>query len=597
MRDLIRKFCFLLSAADRRHLLVLYVLTILGSILEALGVGAIPAFIILINDTKAISKYPIVQQLFRVDFGSGRELFLWAALGLILLFVLKNAYLSLLAYAKNRFLFNRAVDLSTRLFRAYLLSPYTFHLQTNSAALVRNVSSEVHQALTAVLMPTLDGAMELLVIAFIVCMLLVVEPVACLFALVLVASAYGIYASFFRKRLSQHGKQQQDARRRMVQDINQGIGGFRDARILGREEYFVNALNGSATTFARAGHFQRVAADLPRRFMEIVAVLGMLLIALVLLKRSTDIQSVVPRLALFAVAAVRLMPSVNRVSEAVSSIRFARYSVDIIYADLINLEKQAIASTNTGVTLPLHRSIEIKGVHYRYPGTHKDALKDVSLTIHKGNVVGLVGSSGAGKTTLANLILGLLEPTAGVIAVDGVDTRTNMRSWQRNTAYVPQTIYLADDTVRRNIAFGLQDSDIDLKKLESAIRAAHLESVIESLPKGLDTVVGERGVRLSGGQRQRIAIARAIYHDPELLVMDEATSSLDNETEQYVIEAIEFMKRTRTIIMIAHRLSTVRQCDELVFIKNGSVQARGTYQTLAAENVDFQTMVALTAKP
>src|SRR5262245_2317916 len=597
MKDLIRKLCFLLSPSERRHLFGLYVLTILGSILEALGVGAIPAFIIVINDTKGVSKYPIVERLIRMNFGSGRELFLWEASGLILVFVLKHAYLILLAFATRRFLFNRQIALSTRLFRAYLLSPYTFHLQTNSAALVRNVGSEVHQALTAVLMPTLDGAMELLVIAFIVCMLLTVEPVACLFALVLVASACGIYASFFRKRLSEYGKQQQEARKRMVQDINQGIGGFRDARILGREEYFVNALNVSATTFARAGRFQRTAGDLPRRFMEIVAVLGMLVIALVLLERSADIQSVVPRLALFAVAAVRLMPSVNRVSEAVSSIRFARHSVDIVYADLSNLEKQAIPSTNAGVTLPLHRSIEIKGVDYRYPGSDKDALKDVSLTIHRGSVVGLVGPSGAGKTTLANLILGLLEPTTGLIAVDGIDTRTNMRSWQRNIAYVPQTIYLADDTVRRNIAFGLRDSEIDSKKLESAIRAAQLESVIESLPKGLETIVGERGVRLSGGQRQRIGIARAIFHDPELLVMDEATSSLDNETEEYVIEAIDFMKRTRTIIMIAHRLSTVRQCDELVFIKNGSVQARGTYQTLAAENIDFQTMVALTTKP
>jgi len=414
---------------------------------------------------------------------------------------------------------------------------------------------------------------------------------------VLVATASAIYAAFFRNRLSQYGKQQQDARRRMVQDVNQGIGGFRDARILGREEYFVNALKSSASTFARAGHFQHVASDLPRRVMEIVAVVGMLLIALILLERSADIQSVVPRLALFAVAAVRLMPSVNRVSEAISNIRFAHHSVDVVYTDLINLERQVVPAAGTGVTLPLRRSIEIKGVHYRYAGTQKDALKDVSLTIHKGSVVGLVGPSGAGKTTLANLILGLLEPTAGTISVDGVDVGTNMRSWQRNIAYVPQTIYLADDTVRRNIAFGLYDSEIDNKKLEIAIRAAHLQSVIESLPKGLETVVGERGVRLSGGQRQRIGIARAIYHDPELLVMDEATSSLDNETEQYVIEAIEFMKRTRTVIMIAHRLSTVRQCDELVFIKDGSVQARGTYQTLAAENIDFQAMVALTAKP
>ena len=595
MKDLIGKFCFLFSRPERRYVCLLYLLSILGAVVEVLGVGAIPGFIILVNEPQSITAHAGVQRLLHLmNLEFGPNLFLRAGVVLVLLFILKNAYLSLLTYAKMRFVLNRQIGISERLFRAYLLSPYMFHLQTNSATLMRNLNADVNQALTMVLMPTMTAAMEILVMAFIVVLLMTVEPVACLLALLLLGSVSGFYFYFIRKHLAHYGARQQQLRKKMVQSINQGIGAYRDARILGREEYFVNALKQATTDFARTVRFRQVAADLPSRFIEIVAVMGMLLVSFVLLERAVDVRSVVPKLALFAVAAVRLMPSVNRVSEAVSSIRFSRSSADVICDDIRNLEKPLELGRQRDVPpLPLRDRIELRGVRYRYPGTNDDALKGISLTIKKGSSVAFVGPSGSGKTTIVNLILGLLEPTDGTVDVDGRDLRTNLRGWHRNIGYVPQTVYLTDDTVRKNVAFGLEEAEIDPRKLDAAIEAAQLRSFLQTLPNGLDTLVGEHGVRISGGQRQRIGIARALYNDPELLVMDEATSSLDNETERYVIEAIEFLKGNRTIIMIAHRLSTVWECDELIFMKNGSIQNRGTYQELLTNDAEFQTMVTL----
>jgi ATP-binding cassette subfamily C protein len=597
MRDLIGKFCFLFSRRELSYLVALYFLSALGAVFEVLGVGAIPTFMILVIRPQAITTYAGVQRLLRLmNLRIGPDLFLWASLGLVLLFILKNAYLSLLAYGKSRFVLNRQIHISERLFRAYLFSPYTFHLQTNSAALTRNVHIEVSQALNMVLMPALTIAMEVLVIAFTAVLAMTVEPVAGALAFLLLGSASGVYMYFIRKRLAYYGMHQQQLGKRMVQDIREGIGAYRDAKMLGREEYFVNAVRQTSSEFARTARFRQIAEDFPTRFIEICAVSGMLLVMFVLLKGAADVQSVVPTLVLFGVAAVRLLPSVNRVSAAVSSIRFCRYSVDAIYDDIVHLEKPSEFGSRGDVKpLPLRNCVEMRGVHYRYPGAHDDALKGISLTIKKGSSVAFVGPSGSGKTTLVNLILGLLEPTNGVIEVDGSDLRTNLRGWQRNIGYVPQAIYLTDDTVRKNVAFGLKESEIDPRKLDAAIEAAQLRPFLQSLPNGLDTVVGERGVRLSGGQRQRIGIARAIYIDPELLVLDEATSSLDNETEQYIIEAIGALKGNRTIIMIAHRLSTVWQCDELFFIKNGGIQNRGTYQELATKDAEFQRMVTLSA--
>ncbi|MEX0929736.1 MAG: ATP-binding cassette domain-containing protein, partial [Balneolales bacterium] len=318
------------------------------------------------------------------------------------------------------------------------------------------------------------------------------------------------------------------------------------------------------------------------------------LIALILVLQGRAVQSIIPILTLFAVAVVRLMPAFRDVVGNYTNIRFNIFAVDPVFDDLKELERERSAIHLNGTRKPspltLKNSIKIEDLHYKYPNSEAQALNGIDLEIPKGSAIAFVGASGAGKTTIVDVLLGLLPPTRGVIKVDGRDIRTNLRAWQSNIGYIPQFIYLSDDTIKRNIAFGLEDDEIEDYKLDNAIKAAQLDRLVQNLPKGYNSVIGERGIMLSGGQRQRIGIARALYHNPEVLVMDEATSALDNVTEKYIIQALEKLRGDRTMIMIAHRLTTVRNCDVLYFMKDGVIEASGSHAELLERSSDFKLM-------
>jgi ABC-type multidrug transport system fused ATPase/permease subunit len=497
-----------------------------------------------------------------------------AMLGLVGVYLFKNLYLAFLAWWQTRFAFGVQAQLSQRLFTTYLRQPYTFHLQRNSAQLIRNVTAEVSLFTSNALLPGMLLLTEILVLLGISILLLLVEPLGALIVvLVLGGAAWGFYRST-RARISQWGKERQYHDGQRLQHLQQGLGGAKDVKLLGRESDFLVQYRVHNTQSARVGRFQSTLQQLPRLWLELLAVTGLALLVLSMLAQGREMTSIVPTLGLFAAAAFRLMPSVNRILTAVQSLRYGLPVINILREELklTAPEPDGLRSNNA----VFRNEIRLTNITFTYSGAHAPALNNLSIRIQKGESVGFIGASGSGKSTLVDVILGLLTPNVGHVEVDGKDIEENLRSWQDQIGYVSQSIFLTDDTLRRNVAFGLPSEQIDDAAVQRAIKAAQLDEFVTILPDGLETMVGERGIRLSGGQRQRIGIARALYHDPVVLVLDEATSALDAATERGVMQAVTALQGNKTIIIVAHRLSTVEHCHRLYRLEQGRVDAEGT---------------------
>jgi ATP-binding cassette subfamily C protein len=434
-------------------------------------------------------------------------------------------------------------------------------------------------------------ALEVLTITAILGLLVMIEPLISLATFLLLGGATTAFIRVVRRRLVYFGQEIQQFRMKMIQTVNEGLGGIKLTKVLGREAHFGRAFAEQSARYAESARFRQIMSDLPRLYLETAAIIGLLGVAALLVAERRSVQSIIPTLSLLAVAVVRMIPSFNRITASMTTIRYGRFSLDVVFADLRALKAERdTPDFPIAPTVEFRRSLELHHLTYQYPGSAAPSIFDVSATIPRGSAVAFVGATGAGKTTLVDLILGLLEPTEGQVLVDGQDVLTNLRGWQRRVGYVPQDTFLVDDTIRRNIAFGLSEHDIDEGALWGAAEAAQLSDFVRALPGGMNTVVGERGVRLSGGQRQRIGIARALYNSPDVMVFDEATSSLDNETEHFVMQAIEKLRGDRTIITIAHRLSTVRYCDRLFLLHNGKLTAEGSYDELLGDSVAFRRL-------
>jgi ATP-binding cassette subfamily C protein len=452
---------------------------------------------------------------------------------------------------------------------------------------------------TNVMLPILQIATEFIMALSIIILLLSVQPIITIFILI----ALGMVSYFFlkgtKKTMKKHGQKALNEREKIIKTVNEGIGGFKEVTLNNRKPWFITRFEDSMLNLSKAEIFQQTTKQSVSPIIETIAIAGMLLIAFILLKQGHSLAMLSSILALFALSIRRLLPAVNNIVAQYSSLRYNAYSVDPIYQDLVDLEKYENMNDKAEdkeknkeeyKKTTLKEGIEVKNLNFKYQKEQDLILKDINLNIKQGQAIALVGSTGSGKTTLADLILGLLKPSSGKIEVDGKDIYTDISAWQENIGYIPQFIYLSDDSIKNNIAFGLEEDEIDNNKLQKAIKASQLTEFISQLPEKENTKIGERGIRLSGGQRQRIGIARALYDNPEILVMDEATSSLDNITEKYIVQAIEQLKRDRTIIIIAHRLSTVKNCDQLYILKQGKIIDQGTYNELIVKNKEFKDM-------
>jgi len=578
----IQKIWKVLSLSQRKNVFFLFILMFIGMGLELLGIGLIVPIVMLISQADLLDKYPMLLPFIELlGNPNQKELVIISMLALVSIYIIKNIFLGFTAWYKIRFTHTVGAMLSTKLFNVYLQQPYTFHLQQNSSNLIRNVLFEI-----GVFMGALAALMqlfsELLIVIGLSTALILIEPFSAFVVILVVGSAGYLFHRVTRLQVAKWGKSRYEHEGFKMLHLQQGLGGIKDVKLLGREKNFMNQYDTHNIKSAHVRLLMETLKQFPRLWLEILTIGGLAGIVISLLEQGKNLNIILPVLALFAAAAFRLMPSANNIIGAIQILRHDLVVINTIYAELLlgnfNNNKKSLKN------IIFENTIELRNVSFQYEASNTPSLKNLSIIIHNGELIGFIGKSGAGKSTLVDVILGLIPPDSGVVCVDGHDVQENMRSWQNHIGYVPQTIYLTDDSLRRNIAFGLPDEEIDTAAVHRALEYAQMTKFVNTLPDGLETKVGERGVRLSGGQRQRIGIARALYHDPEVLVLDEATSSLDVKTEAGVMEAVQALHGSKTIIIVAHRLSTIKNCDRLYTLDKGQIKDEGAPEKLVSIN-------------
>jgi len=560
----------LLTPLQRWHALLLVVAMVFSALLEAASVGLVVPVVTLMMQGEIAQRYPLFHNLLGGVTGGSVDLVISGVVFLVAVFLFKALFLGWMAYQQANFAFGLQASVSERLFKAYLFQPYMFHLQRNSAQLIRNAINETNQFTFGAILPGMVLITETMVLVSLAVLLIVFEPVGALLVMLLGVGVGAVFYRLTKNRISNWGEARQVHEGLRIQYLQEGLGGAKEVKLLGREAYFLERYALHNASSARTGGLQTALQSVPRLMLEFLAVLALASVVLVAQVNGRSSADLVPVFGLFSVAAFRLIPLANRILVAVQGLRFSLPVLDILTHELEVCGLPMEQSNEP--RLSFQERLIIKAVFFRYPETPQPTLRGIDLTILKGQTVGFVGESGAGKSTLVNLILGLLEPSEGQFTVDGQSVRGHLRGWQRNLGYVPQHIYLTDESLRRNIAFGESDETINEVALERAVHAARLSEFVGLLPDGLNTRVGERGTHLSGGQRQRIGIARALYRDPQVLVLDEATSALDQETEQGVLEAVNALHGAITILIVAHRLTTVAGCDLVYRLQDGQLQ-------------------------
>lgn len=582
---------------NHQQLIRMIFLFIFISGLEVFGTGAIGPFIAIATNPDTITSnywlYLIYQQF---NFNSEQQFLIVLGLVVIIAFYLK-AFFSFNAQ-KSVFEFGYSLrgKLAHKLMKAYIQAPYSFHLKTNSATLIQNVVTSTDMVCIGLIMSLLTSISNGVVILALIILLVNTNSMALILIAIIMLVSLGLLYPM-KDRLVRWGSEGWKANGEMIRIMNHGLGGFKETRVLGCESYFEQQMKVQTQKYALNSSLASGYGNLPRFVVEafmISFLIGFTLLFINLNQGNEENLTAV--LGIFALASIRLLPATGNLISCINVIRTNTHALDRLFFDLKELEKkQSISSVepqDTFVNLSLDRisqpvifeqQINLDNLTYQYPNTQKKTLKEISLTINKGQSIGLIGKSGSGKTTLVDVLLGLFIPQSGDIKIDGISIYKNLRGWQDKLGYVPQSIFLIDDTLERNIAFGVPDNLIDRDRLNKAIEMAQLSEVVQQLPQGVNTMVGERGVLLSGGQRQRVGIARVLYHQREILVFDEATAALDTETEKLVTEATKALAGSKTIIIIAHRLSTIEHCDRIYQLDEGKIIKSGTYQEVVLD--------------
>lgn len=556
---MIKKLNYIFSTKDKIKIVLLTIIILIGSMLELLAISLFSPFIDGIVDQNTMMESTIMVYIYHFFSFKKYEYFLaLLAVSIIAVYIIKNVYIIIEKNTIYKFAYRIQRTISTKLLKSYMEEPYTFHLNKNIAVLQRSMQEDTDQFAKAIL-HFMEMAAEACVCIVLGVYLFIVSKSITVVIVGLLLVCLGIFSYINKKYSRKWGEQGQEYKAKIYQWMNQSLSGIKDIKILDRSETFIKNYDNYMKKYVRVLRLNRLIGIMPKYIIEMVCMTGLLSAVLVkMFFGQKELSEFVPQLAIFAVAAFRLLPSVGRINEHLSAVIFATPSIDLIYHDLKEIEDLHVEEIVKDEDWHFKKEIEVKRVTYAYPEGEGNVIENACFHIRKGETVAFVGSSGAGKSTIVDILLGLLPPQQGKILVDGMDVYKNLRTWQKEIGYIPQTIYLSDDSIRNNVAFGIEEENIDEQAVIAALKQAQLYDFVDTLPEGLDTCVGDRGIRLSGGQRQRIGIARALYHKPEILVLDEATSALDNDTEAAVMEAIDSLKGQKTIIIIAHRLTTIK---------------------------------------
>lgn len=600
MLTVARRCLYLLRGEKRSRWLFVVVQALVVSVVEAMGALLIYVLLGLVAAPDSPIELPVIGDLSAYQDVVGRETFIaWLAVGVGLFFIARGLLLIGQVYMQDRLAYNAGARLSVRLLDAYLSMPYALHLRRNSAELIRNAHESVRALTKEVLIPAVNLLSSIALALGMTAVIFYAAPLATLMAIGFLGPVVAVLVRYIHPRLKRLGRKRQAVSRHSLQILQQTLHGIREVTLFGRGPFFLAQFARQQKRASRVAYLSRVGQEVPQVMVETVLILFIAGFFVVSVTLQGSPEQGLAVLGLFAYAAMRLQPSLHKIVKSMNSIKFAGAAVDNVYDDVKLIESGKLERSGGHEALPngdsLADGIRLQAVTFRYSDDAEPALRDINLHIRPGESVGIVGPTGGGKSTLLDIVTGLLAPTSGVVLIDGIDLADCRLAWQSCLGVVSQSMFLLDDTLRRNIALGLRDRDIDDSRVQEAIELAQLSTFIESLPEGLDTRMGERGTRLSGGQRQRVAIARALYRDPAVLIFDEGTSALDNVTEADFLAALSHLRGSRTLVTVAHRLTTVRSCDRILVVEAGGISDAGTYAELASRNRNFRQMAGTPA--
>jgi ABC-type bacteriocin/lantibiotic exporter with double-glycine peptidase domain len=569
MIDTLKKINFLITKRQRRGLVILTLLLFIGMVLEVFGLGVLVPAISILLDPDIIGKTPILEGIRHyfsdLSYQSFLMLFLFS---IVLVYLVKSLFLGFLTFKQNRFLSNVTAYISNKLFECYLGQPYSFHLNKNASDLIKNIQVEINYLntfLLSLIIIFIEGGIVLSILAT----LIYIEPLGAISIGVFYGLLSVVFFQFTKRKLNLWGQLRQSLDAQASKIALEGLGGIKDLIILGKTGFFIDQFSQKNYLKARINANQSTMSQIPRFYLEFISILGLVSFIIIMVAQGNDVATLFTVLGVFVAATFRMIPSLNRIIAAIQSMKYYLPSVDVIYEEIMSSNLARTASNDVR-EFAFKNTIQFENISFKFK-KGDFILKDINLQINKGQTIGIIGESGSGKSTLVDLIIGLHNPSKGLIKIDGVSGLQMNQCWRNKIGYVSQSIYLSDESIKNNIAFGVPKEDVEENKVLNLIKQVQLDSFINSLDQGADTFVGERGIQLSGGQRQRIGIARALYNDPEILILDEATSALDSETEKGVIKSIRKLKGEKTIIMIAHRLSTLNSCDIIYEVKNKSI--------------------------